>query len=132
MTIVCSITNPSQLTDVFLIELQMNASSTFNAVVTMSGKPPRFQWNDNNLQGRATPTGNLDSPSSAQLRLTIDKNNVRCPYDFSMYRCTMSGVGGTGAVTQTSDSTTVNYIGMYEIITTEIMYLFSLFVKSCT
>lgn len=126
LTIVCSISNPSQLKSVYTIELQKNASTTFMPVVTIAaGQTPLFQWNVNSdLQGRTTPTGNLDSPSSAQLRLVIDKNVVRCPSDFSMYRCTMSGLGGTGSEAQTSDSTTVNYIGMYEIITTDIMYLF--------
>lgn len=127
LVIVCSITNPSQLKSVYTIELQKNASTTFTAVVTIAaGQTPLFQWNGNNndLQGRATPTGNLDSPSSAQLRLTIDKDSVRCPTDFLMYRCSMTGLGTSGAISQSSESTTVYYNGMYEIKTTDILCIF--------
>lgn len=122
LTILCSTSNPSELNAVYAIELQKNESTTFTRVITMAtGQTPLFQWNVNSdLQGRATPTGNLDSPSSAQLRLVIDKNNVQCPSDFSMYMCTLSGLRNGGVISQTSMPATVNYIGMYEIITTDI------------
>lgn len=93
LVIVCTISNPSQLSTVFFIQLLKNSSGTFDTVVSVAtGQPVSIQWKDSALQRRATAIGNLDSPSSAQLRLTIDKANVLCPADFKMYLCKMSGL----------------------------------------
>lgn len=74
LNIVCSITNPTQLRSVYFIQLLKNSSTTFeNIVSVVTGQTPPIQWNDIQLQGRASATGNIDSPTTAQLRFTIDK-----------------------------------------------------------
>lgn len=114
MVIVCSITNPSQLGAVYYIELQKNSSTTFDTVVSVTtGGTPPIQWTDSTLQGRASATGNVDSPSTAQLRLTINKASVQCPTDFKMYICKMSGIASSGPVTQETSPIVLSYIGNY-------------------
>eukprot|EP00105_Crassostrea_gigas_P032838 XP_011455992.2 PREDICTED: uncharacterized protein LOC105348322 [Crassostrea gigas] len=111
MVIVCSITNPSQLGAVYYIELQKNSSTTFDTVVSVTtGGTPPIQWTDSTLQGRASATGNVDSPSTAQLRLTINKASVQCPTDFKMYICKMSGIASSGPVTQETSPIVLSYI----------------------
>lgn len=115
MVIVCSITNPSQLSSVFFIQLQKNSSTTFDTVVSVTtGQTPSVQWKDATLQKRASATGNIDSPISAQLRLQIDKNSVQCPTDFKMYMCRMSGFSPvvSDTVTQETSPININYIGI--------------------
>lgn len=111
LVILCSISNPSQLTDVYFIQLEKNTSTIFETIVSVSGQASLVKWNDkfNSIKNRATATGNLDSPSNAQLRLAIDKSSVQCPADFSMYRCTMSGFANIG-VNQESNVVIINYI----------------------
>lgn len=116
LVIICSITNPSQLSSVFFIELLKNSSTTFETVVEVStGQTPLVQWRDTTLQNRASATGNIDSPSNAQLRLTIDKNSVLCHADFKMYKCKMAGFSSTAleVVTQETSSIALYQIGIY-------------------
>lgn len=112
--IVCSITNPSQLNAVYNIELQKNSSTTFETIVSVaSGQTPPVQWKDSELRNRATATGSIDSPSTAQLRLSIDKSSVQCPNDFKMYKCKFSGYNSYSekSVTQETSPFTISYIG---------------------
>lgn len=114
LVIVCSITNPSQLNAVYYIQLQRNSSTTFETVVSVAtGQTPPVQWTDTKLQGRATATGNVDSPSSAQLRLTIDKNSVICPTDFKMYMCKMTSYSNvvSDGITQETSPIELSYVG---------------------
>lgn len=114
LVIVCSITNPTQLSSVFLIQILKNSSTTFDNVVSVTtGQTLPVQWRDTVLQNRASVTGNINSPRTAQLRLTIDKNNVQCPTDFKMYSCKMSGMStASNPVTEETNPITIFYIGM--------------------
>lgn len=115
MVIVCSITNPSQLGAVYYIQLQRNSSTTFETIVSVStGPTPPLQWKDTQLQGRASATGNIDSPNSAELRLTIDKARVHCPDDFKMYMCKLSAYSNVVSlgVVQETNPITISYIGI--------------------
>lgn len=115
MVIVCSITNPSQLNAMYYIQLQRNSGTTFETVVSVStGQTPPVQWKDTTLQSRSSATGNIDSPNTAQLRLTIDKNSVICPTDFKMYKCRMSGFSTvvSEAVTQETNPINISYTGI--------------------
>lgn len=119
LVIVCSITNPSQLNAVFFIQLQRNSSTTFETVVSVAnGLTPPLQWKDTQLQGRASATGNVDSPNTAQLRLTIVKDRVMCPSDFKMYMCRMLCISSSGSetVTQETSPIIISYIGMYYLL----------------
>lgn len=116
LVIVCSFTNPTQLNSVFYMELLKNSSTTFETVVSVAtGQTPKIQWKDTQLQGRATAIGNVDSPSSAQLRLKIDKNSVQCPTDFKMYMCKMSGFSATPfVVSRESNPITISFVGIQD------------------
>nr|XP_034301832.1 uncharacterized protein LOC105345013 isoform X3 [Crassostrea gigas] len=119
LVIVCSITNPSQLNAVFFIQLQRNSSTTFETVVSVAdGTTPPLQWKDTQLQGRASATGNVDSPNTAQLRLTIVKDRVMCPSDFKMYMCRMLGISSNGSetVTQETSPIIISYIALPTVI----------------
>lgn len=113
MVLQCTISNPSQIKSVFFIDLQKNTTTGFEAIVTVAtGEAAKI--NDNGLQNRATATGSLDSPNSAQLKLTIGKSNVRCPDDFLTYRCTMSGLSlNNVGVNDQSTPITIEYEGTY-------------------
>eukprot|EP00105_Crassostrea_gigas_P016809 XP_011434332.1 PREDICTED: uncharacterized protein LOC105333181 isoform X1 [Crassostrea gigas] len=114
LVIICSITNPSQLSSVFFIELLKNSSTTFETVVEVStGQTLLVQWRDTTLQNRASATGNIDSPSNAQLRLTIDKNSVLCHADFKMYKCKMAGFSSTALEVVTQETSS---IALYQIV----------------
>lgn len=78
-----------------------------------TGQTPSVQWKDTQLQGRATATGNTDSPNTAELRLTIDKNSVQCPADFKMYRCRLSAFsnGASEGITQETSPIALSYVG---------------------
>lgn len=68
LTIVCSITNPSQIPYVLSIHLLKNYSSTFETVVSINtGQTPPIQWKDSSLQVRASVTGNIDPREIAYL-----------------------------------------------------------------
>eukprot|EP00105_Crassostrea_gigas_P029397 XP_011451333.1 PREDICTED: uncharacterized protein LOC105345053 [Crassostrea gigas] len=115
LSILCSITELSQFQSVFFIQLLRNSSTIFETVVSVTtGQTPPVQWKDTSLQNRATATGNLDSPTTAQLRLTIDKASVLCPADFKMYKCGMSGLNtASDIVTQETNPVTISCVGMY-------------------
>lgn len=116
LNIVCSITNPTQLRSVYFIQLLKNSSTTFeNIVSVVTGQTPPIQWNDIQLQGRASATGNIDSPTTAQLRFTIDKNSsVMCLTDFKTYMCKMSGLSSAFMpFIQETRPITISCVGMY-------------------
>lgn len=118
LVIICSITNPSQLSSVSFMELLKNSSTTFETVVEVStGQTPLVKWRDTTLQNRASVTGNIDSPSNAQLRLTIDKNSELCHADFKMYKCKMAGFSSTAleVVTQETSSIALSQISIYNL-----------------
>lgn len=117
LLITCSITTPSELSSISFIQLQKNYSTTFDTVVSVAtGQTPNIQWKDSALQRRASATGSIDSPSTAQLRLTIDKSYVQCS-DFNMYKCKMSGFGTASvAVTQETNPITISYIANPTVI----------------
>lgn len=111
LVIVCSISNPSQLSIVFFIQLLKNSSTAFESIVSVAtGQTPPVQWRDTQLQGRASATGSIDSPTTAQLRLTIDKANVQCPTDFKMYMCKMTGFSSSAPVSGETSPITISYI----------------------
>lgn len=92
LVVLCSITNLSQLTSLFFIQLLRNASVTFSTVVTVANED-KILWVDKTLQNRgATATGSISTLNTAQLRLTLNKDIIRCPDDFKMYKCKMSGI----------------------------------------
>ncbi|XP_062566944.1 uncharacterized protein LOC134229220 [Saccostrea cucullata] len=96
LTIVCSLSNPPQVKALFVLELQRNTSVSFEKIVSITLNIDNFQeeiyYVDLSLQGRTTATGTLKPLSTAELRLTFTKENVRCQEDFKEYMCKMSGV----------------------------------------
>lgn len=48
----------------------------------------------------ATATGSISTFNTAQLRLTLNKDIVRCPDDFNMYKCKMSGLNSQSNVVE--------------------------------
>nr|XP_022325707.1 uncharacterized protein LOC111125833 isoform X3 [Crassostrea virginica] len=114
LVIQCSITNPSQLSSVFYIQLHHNSSTGFETTVSIfKDQNPQIQWpSGSTLQNRASALGSeINTPSTAKLKLTIDKNSVMCPTDFTAYRCKLSGFSSaeSDAVTQESNPVTVTY-----------------------
>ncbi|XP_062570078.1 uncharacterized protein LOC134232148 [Saccostrea cucullata] len=91
--ITCSTISPSQLDTVYTIQLQKNNTGTIQDVVSVrsSNGQDRITWQDTSLRNRATATGNVSSPATAQLKFRIPKDRVLCPLDFTGYRCKMSG-----------------------------------------
>lgn len=91
LVVLCSITNPSQLASLFFIQLSRNASVNFTTVVSVACED-KILWADSTLNYRgANAIGSIGTLNTAQLRLTIKKDIVRCPDDFKMYKCKMSG-----------------------------------------
>ncbi|XP_061186382.1 uncharacterized protein LOC133194442 [Saccostrea echinata] len=80
----------------FFIILQRNTSNSFEVSVSITFSQDNLQgriiYPDLTLQSRTTATGSLSPVSTAELRLTFTKYNVRCPDDFKEYRCRMRGV----------------------------------------
>lgn len=114
LTIVCSITNPSQIPYVLSIHLLKNYSSTFETVVSINtGQTPPIQWKDSSLQVRASVTGNIDPREIAYLRFIIAKNSLNCHDDLTMYICQMSALSASDIVTQETSPITISYIGMH-------------------
>ncbi|XP_056010818.1 uncharacterized protein LOC125680720 isoform X4 [Ostrea edulis] len=114
LVILCSVTSPSQLETVYTMQLMKNNSgSTLRNVASVrsSGGGDITAWQDTTLQNRATATGTVSSPQTAQLRLTIPKDNVQCPADFTGYKCSMTGfgTGSTGVVNQETNQIFVSY-----------------------
>ena len=116
LIIQCSITNPSQLSSVYYIQLQKNSSTGFETVVTIfKDQSPQIQWpSGSTLQNRASTAGSeINIPSSANLKITIDKSSVLCPTDFTVYKCKMAGLSTvtSDAVTQETNPINVTYTG---------------------
>ena len=119
LVIQCSITNPLQLSSVYYIQLHRNSSTGFDTVVSIfKDQSPQIQWpSGSTLQNRASAAGSeINTPSSANLKITIDKNSVLCPTDFEVYKCKMAGFSTmtSDAVTQVTNPITVTYTGMYK------------------
>lgn len=114
LVVLCSITNPSQLASLFFIQLSRNASVNFSTVVSVVSED-KILWADSTLHNRgATATGSISTLNTAQLRLTLKKDIVRCPDDFKMYKCKMAGLDVQSNVVE--DETlpiTVTYNSMY-------------------
>ena len=117
LVVQCSITNPSQFNSVFYIQLLRNSSMGFETVVSIfKDFTPQIQWPmGSTIQNRASTTGSeINTPSTAKLKLTIDKNSVLCPTDFIEYRCKMSGfnTATSDAIPQETTPVIVTYIGI--------------------
>jgi hypothetical protein len=117
LVILCSITSPSQLDQVFIIQLMKNNSGTelqnVASVRAVNGQDTVL-WQDSTLQGRATVTGSVRSPAAAQLRLTISQDSVKCPADFTGYKCTMSGLDNSlASSSQETNQIFVSYRGWW-------------------
>lgn len=92
LVLLCSITDPLQLDSLFFIQLSRNASVNFTTVVSVASEDKIF-WADSTLFNRgATATGSTNMKNTPQLRLTLKKDIVRCPDDFKLYKCKMSGL----------------------------------------
>ena len=129
MVIQLFITNPSHLSSVFYVQLNRNSSTGFETVVLMfKDQTLPIRWpSGSTLQNRAYVVGSkINTPSSAILKLTIDKNSVVCPTDFVEYRCKMSGFSTltSDAITQETTPITVTYTGKYEVNITIQLYFF--------
>ena len=116
LVIQCSIINPSQLSAVYNIQLHRNSGTGFETVVAIfKDQNPQLQWpSGSTIQNRASTAGSeINTPSKAKLKLTIDKDSVLCPNDFTAYRCKMSGFSSaeSDAVTQETNPVTVTYTG---------------------
>ncbi|XP_056010952.1 uncharacterized protein LOC125678643 isoform X15 [Ostrea edulis] len=114
LVILCSVTSPSQIETVYTIQLMKNNSgpALANVVsVRANGGTDLVAWQDTTLQKRATATGTVSSPQTAQLKFTIPKDDVQCPADFTEYKCSMNGfgTGTTGVVNQETNQIFVSY-----------------------
>ena len=91
----------------------------FETVVSIfKDQTPQIQWPlGSSLQNRASAEGSeINTPSTATLKLTIDKHSVLCPTDFTAYMCRLSvfkllGHAFFTAVTQETNPVTITYIG---------------------
>lgn len=87
-----SITNPSQLASLFFIQLSRNDPVNFTSVVSVVSED-KILWADSTLYNRgATATGSISMQNTPHLRITIKKDIVRCPDDFKLYKCKMTGL----------------------------------------
>ncbi|XP_061189147.1 uncharacterized protein LOC133197236 isoform X2 [Saccostrea echinata] len=113
LVVTCSTVNPSQLDTVYTIQLQKNNTNTYSmkdvVSVRSSGGQNTTTWQDTELRNRASVTGTVSTPATAQLKLTIPKDQVLCPQDFTGYMCIMSGFT-TALVTQVTSQEYVTYI----------------------
>ena len=124
LVIQCSITNPSQLSDVYFMQLNRNISTGFETVVSIlkgqspqTPQTPQIKWpSGSTLRYRASAGGSeINTPSTAKLKLTIHKNSVLCPTDFTAYNCKFSGLSTSTSdvVIQEANPVTITYIGKY-------------------
>ena len=91
----------------------------FETVVSIfKDQTPQIQWpSGSTLQNRASAAGSeINTPSTATLKLTIEKNSVLCPTDFTKYKCKLSGFNTvtTDFVTQETNPVAITYIGKYK------------------
>lgn len=91
LAIVCYITNPGDIASVHILELQMNKTGSFQSIVFMYSNVKDI-WKDTVLQNISKVSGSLHPPSSAELKLVIDKKSIQCPNEFAMFRCRMKGL----------------------------------------
>lgn len=114
LVVLCSITNPSQLASLFFIQLSRNASVNFTTVVSVASED-KLLWVDSTLYNRgATASGSISTKSTPQLRFTIKKDIVRCPDDFNLYKCKMSGFDlQSNAFESETMPITITYNSMY-------------------
>lgn len=115
--IVCYISNPGNIASVFSLELQMNRTGSFQRIVFMYSDDKDI-WKDAVLQNISMVSGSLSSPSSAELRLVIDKKKMQCPDDFAMFRCKMRGFDQvTNNVEEKfTEPISVSYCGKYDYV----------------
>lgn len=106
--------NPSQLASLFFIQLSKNASGNFTTVVSVASGN-KLLWADSTLYNRgAIASGSISTKSTPQLRFTIQKDIVRCPDDFKLYKCKMSGFDlQSNAFESETMPITVTYNSMY-------------------
>nr|XP_022325341.1 uncharacterized protein LOC111125637 [Crassostrea virginica] len=121
LVIQCSITNPSQLSSVYFMQLHRNSSTGFETVVSiLKGGTPQIQWpSGSTLQNRASAEGSeINTPSTAKLKLTVHKNSVLCPTDFTAYKCKFSGLSTSTSdvVIQEANPVIITYIVKPRII----------------
>ena len=85
------------------MQLLKNCSLGFKTAVSIfKDQTPQIVWPSGSLQNRASAVGSeINTLSTARLKLTIDKNSVLCPTDFTAYMCKFSGFN-----TATSDVVT--------------------------
>ncbi|XP_062603188.1 uncharacterized protein LOC134264963 isoform X2 [Saccostrea cucullata] len=110
LVVTCSTISPTQIDTVYTIQLKKNSTGSMVNVATVrsSNGQDTISWQDTNLQNRATATGSVSSPATAQLKLTIPKDRVLCPLDFTGYMCQMSAYT-TASVNQDTNQVYVTY-----------------------
>ena len=116
LVIQCSITNPSQLSSVYYIQLLRNSSMDFETLVSiLNVQTQQIQWPSvSTLRYRASVEGSeINTPRTTKLKLTVEKNSVLCPTDFTAYKCKFSGISTSTSdvVTQEANPVTITYIG---------------------
>lgn len=114
LVIVCSITNPSSIKEVVSLELLRNESEWLQTIVSIN-KNQAPHWKNTFLKRRATVSGSVNDTNSAELKFSIDKNNVLCPDDFTMYKCKMSGhnyINSSNNTVHDEDQITITYTSM--------------------
>lgn len=86
LVIICSITNSSNFSAVLSLELQRNESGSFQTIVSI-GQDQAPQWANTLLKRRANVSISVSDTYSAEMKFSVDKENVLCPEDFTMYKC---------------------------------------------
>jgi hypothetical protein len=114
LVIVCNVsvndTDPSQIRKIFSIQLKKNGyNSHLTNVATVSASG--VSWEDKDLQDRATVRGSVNLNHTAYLRLTVPRDHVQCPEDFTGYQCGMLAYGSSGFFDQHTNQTFVSYTG---------------------
>lgn len=114
LIIICSITNPSSLIAIISLELQRNESGSFQTIVSIN-QDQKPHWINTLLERRATVSGSVNDTNSTELKFSIDKKNVLCPEDFTVYKCKMSGYNYTissNYIVHDEDQITITYTSM--------------------
>lgn len=114
LIIICSITNPSSHIAIISLELQRNESGSFQTIVSIN-QDQKPHWINTLLERRATVSGSVNDTNSTELKFSIDKKNVLCPEDFTVYKCKMSGYNYTissNYIVHDEDQITITYTSM--------------------
>lgn len=114
LVIICSIKNPSSLKAIASLELLRNESGSFQTIVSIN-QDQRPHWINTLLERRATVSGSVNDTNSTELKFSIDKKNVLCPEDFTVYKCKMSGYNYTissNYIVHDEDQITITYTSM--------------------